>query len=823
MVEPWRVAQLAVDRGPDHGGTRGSGYLIAPGRVLTAAHVLAGASVVHVRLDLGQDTEVDVQAETWWADPKGHDGTDLAVVTIPVHATLGRQCEPARFGQMRDCAAVLKVQAFGFPRFKLKADPADVAQPGVFRDLEQVVGHAPLAANRRQRTLAVCLDHPPPSEADPSPWEGMSGGSVWAGERIVAVVAEHHPFEGTGRLTARRIDRSYDQLSSSDLGVLVELLRLPPSASSLPDVVPVERGQRVRSDYLRQVAENTPDELIGRDSDLAAWAEFCAGTDPYAWWQAKPWAGKSALASWFVTHPPAGVDVVSFFIAGRLLGQANSDAFLDVMTEQLSALDPTGGDIPATAGAQTGAWLNLLAAAGAQSEERGRRLVVVVDGLDEDEAGATPSRGRPSVASLLPRRPPPGVRFIVTSRPYLGLPGDLPARHPLQECAPRLLSESEIARDIEDRAKQELWDLLTGDQIAVDLVGFIAGSGGGLTRSDLLALIGAPPYKLDPILGGVSARSLQARASADPRNSHVGPAARVYSFAHQTLRVIAEEQLGSELASYRQKVHEWIDSYADAGWPDTTPGYAIRDYPLLLDATADTARLLRLVRSPARHTFLLRATGSDYATLAEITRAQTRIADQAAPDLRSIAELAAYRHLISIRNRSMPGDLPVVWARLGRSDHAEALTRAITNSVAQAKAFTGMATVATQAGDPDHGEALARAITDPYSQAEALASLAAAIAQAGDLDRAEAVARSITAPGLQANALAALATAAAHGGHLDRGEALTRSITDPGTQAGALAGLAAAIAQAGDLDRAEAVARSSWPDRLPLLRTISGG
>jgi len=59
MVEAWRIAQLAVDRGPDHDGSRGSGYLIAPGRVLTAAHVVAGASSVRVRLDVGQDTEID--------------------------------------------------------------------------------------------------------------------------------------------------------------------------------------------------------------------------------------------------------------------------------------------------------------------------------------------------------------------------------------------------------------------------------------------------------------------------------------------------------------------------------------------------------------------------------------------------------------------------------------------------------------------------------------------------------------------------------------------------------------------------------------------
>jgi hypothetical protein len=247
MVEPWRVAQLTVDRGPGHDGSRGSGYLIAPGRVLTAAHVVAGASAVRVRLDVGQHTEIDVGAVSWWAEPSGGDRTDLAVVTIPEDATAGRECEPARFGQISNCTAVLIVQAFGFPRFKLRADAADLDQPGVFRDFEQVTGHTPVAANRRQGTLAVYLDDPPPSPGDPSPWEGMSGGPVWAAGRIVAVVAEHHPSEGTGRLTARRIDRAYEDLSISDLSRLVELLGLPLAASGLPDVVPREQDQFVRS------------------------------------------------------------------------------------------------------------------------------------------------------------------------------------------------------------------------------------------------------------------------------------------------------------------------------------------------------------------------------------------------------------------------------------------------------------------------------------------------------------------------------------------------------------------------------------------------
>ena len=820
-ADPWRVAQLAVDGQPGRDGSRGSGYLVAPGLVLTAAHVVAGASAVRVRLDVGQDAEIDVQAEGWWADPDGHEGTDLAVVMISEDATAGRECEPARFGRISDRVATLDVTVLGFPRFKLRAGPGGADQRWVFRDLEQAGGHVPVAANRRQGTLAVHLKGQgprQPPDGEPSPWEGMSGGPVWAAGRIVGIVAEHHPSEGTGRLTARRIDRAYEELPPSDLGVLVELLGLPPAASGLRDVVPEERDQAVRSAYLAQVRGIAPKRLVGREKELADWAEFCAGDSSYAWWQAGPWAGKSALAAWFVTHPPGGADVVSFFITGRLSGQADSGAFLDAMTEQLNSLYRGGARLPPVAGARVGGWLNLLDSAAAHAEERARRLVVVVDGLDEDDAGTTPPRGRPSIASLLPRQPPPGVRFIVTSRPDPGLPNDLPGGHPLRACMPRRLPVSRVAEDISARASQELADLLSGDQIAIDVVGYIAGSGGGLTRSDLSALADAAPRMLDPVLRGVYGRSLSTRASTDPRDTDADPAARVYLFAHETLRITAEEQLGAELARYREKVHGWISSYASAGWPDNTPGYAISGYPALLAATTDLTRLFTLARDPRRHAFLRWVTGSDYVALTEIATAQSLIADQQILDLNALAELAAHRHVISIRNKSVPVGLPAVWARLGRFDHAEALARTITDPGGQARALTELTTAIAEAGDPDRAEALARTITDPGGQARALTELTTAIAGAGDPDRAEALARTITDPGGQARALTELATIALGGGDTNRAsrlaadaEALARTITDPSRQARAFTELAVAIAGAGDPDRAEALARTIDP------------
>ena len=828
MYDPWRVAQIEVGRGLGSTSLMGSGYLAAPGRVLTAAHILAGARSIRVLLDVGQDTEVEATAEDWWADPR----TDLAVVMIPVEVAGGRGCNPAMFGRISGTAAVLPVQASGFPVFKLRATRPDTGEPEVFRDFEQASGHAPVAANRRQGTLAVYLDDPAPDphRADgSSPWAGMSGAAVWVAGRIVGVVAEHYQAEGAGRLTARRIDQAYDQLRPADLSMLTDLLGLPDTADGLRDVGYATPSPVARTAYLAQVRDIAPDELVGRGSELAQWAEFCAGLDPYAWWQAGPWAGKSALASWFVTHPPAGVDVASFFITSRLKGQADSSAFLDAMTEQLGVLaDPADRASAPAAWASPSAWLSMLESATARSAERGRRLVVVVDGLDEDEAGAMPGRGRVSIASLLPRRPPPGARFIITSRPDPGLPEDVPADHPLRACQPVALPLSWAAREAESLARQELRDLFSGDQAKIDTVGYIAGSGGGLTCSDLSDLTGAPPILLDGILRGVFGRSLHARSSADPGHPGPGSAERVYLFGHETLRVTAEEMLGPDLARYRQKVYEWMDCCAEAGWPDTTPGYAIRGYPRLL-ADTDLTRLSVLAYDQRRHEFLLRVTGSDHAALTEITTTQQLIAGQHSPNLKAVVELAARRHALAIRNQLIPEKVPLAWARLGRFDHAEALARSMPSPNGHSGRLMWLAIAIAEAGDYDRAEAIAstlrvadgrawaqaesRGDKFPYidDQPRALTRIAEVIAEAGDYDRAEAIASALPHPRNHDRALARVAVAIARAGHRDRAAAVARIITEPDAKVRAFADLAVLAAEAGDHQHAADLVTEAEP------------
>ena len=108
--------------------------------------------------------------------------------------------------------------------------------------------------------------------------------------------------------------------------------------------------------------------------------------------------------------------------------------------------------------------LRLLEDAAGRGREAGRRLLLVIDGLDED-SGTVTGPGRSSIAALLPRRPPPEVRVLVARRPHPPIPDDVAGDHPLRTISPRQLAVSEHARDVERRARHELTQLLAGSQL----------------------------------------------------------------------------------------------------------------------------------------------------------------------------------------------------------------------------------------------------------------------------------------------------------------------------------------------------------------------
>jgi len=798
-IVPGQVAEVivALDGKP---GRRGSGYRVGPEAVLTAAHVIDGAVSVWVRFDADLPGEWVTEAISCWTDPR----SDLAVLTI-IPREVGPRVAVARFGRISDRAAVLAARAVGFPRFKLKnGDGAGVDDDQRwYRDSHQADGSVAVLSNRREGTLEVTVPRP---ERDPdpgvSPWEGMSGAAVWVGDRIVGVIAKHHRADGLGRLAAARLDLSLEGL---DQGRRAELRRLLDLPEVLLDVVPTSMGERVTTAYQVQVRDIAPDNLFDRDAELNELVGFCAGDPPYAWWQAEPWAGKSALMSWFVLHPPAGIDVVSFFVTARLAGQSDSDACTDALIEQLATLI---GESPAsllTAGARRGTMLRLLDDAANRSREAGRRLLLVIDGLDEDSGTATSS----SIAKLLPRRPPPEVRVLVASRPHPPIPDDVAYDHPLRVIIPRQLDVSEHARGVERCARHELTQLLAGSQLQRDVLGLITVAGGALTLDDLAQLTERPLFEIEHLLGGLFGRSVGSRTGT---SSTGFPDERVYLFTHETLRVVAEQQYDNNLAAYRDQLYAWADTWRHRGWPADTPHYLLRNYPRMLASSGNVRRLVVCATDQIRHDRTRSLTGGDALAVTEISAAQQLVLAQPEPDFTGLVLLAVQQEHLTYRNRNIPTNLPAVWAMLGHVARAEALANGIPNPNQRVWALTRVVETLAASSDDDRTtrltnetEALTAHISQPNQRAWALAGLADAVATGGDHDRAEALTEQITDPYRRAEALARLAETVAACGDHDRAEALTAQITDPNQRAWALAGFPGLVAPGGDDDRADAL------------------
>ena len=576
-----------------------------------------------------------------------------------------------------------------------------------------------------------------------------------------------------------------------------------------------------RSVYVQQVQQIFPFQLVGRNTELAELEAFCTRPDSgsYVWWQGPAWAGKSALMAWFVLHPPTGVRVVSFFITARFAGQSDRTAFLEVMLEQLAEVARQPMPDALTESNQQAWFGQLLHDAAVACEENQQRLVLVVDGLDEDR-GVTSSPDAHSIAALLPAAPPAGLRVIVAGRPDPPVPVDVPPWHPLRDNKiVRPLSVSPHAQMVRDDAERELDHLLDDPGLGRKLLGLVTVARGGLSRDDLAELSGEPPRTVDRTLRSVLGRTFYGRL-----NRWRVSAPPVFVLAHEELQQAAEKSLArDELAGFLGQLHVWADQYRQRGWPAETPEYLLRGYHRLLVATGDIERMTEMATDRARLDRMLDVSGGDAAALAEITAAQEFICSQhqprtwppcyALPSLATGSPSATATFHLPYRQsgsslatqhalKRSPGPLPTrpgrrrrwpVWqghwrrpvmstGRVVPPSRPRPSPGPSPTRTTQTRALADVAQALARAGDADRAEAVARSITDPYEQTRALADVAQALARAGDADRAEAVARSITDPLIQELALADMAQALARAGDVGpgRGRRPVRSPTRPG-------------------------------------------
>jgi tetratricopeptide (TPR) repeat protein len=590
------------------------------------------------------------------------------------------------------------------------------------------------------------------------------------------------------------------------------------------------RLQVARSAYLEQVrriAPSDPPGLKDRETELAELARFCLDPNPkaasYAWWRADPWAGKSALLSTFVLRPPAEVakrvQIVSFFITARLAAQDTRESFTEVLMEQLAAL--LEQPLPAVQPEATreAYLLSLLSQAATSCQGKRKRLVLVVDGLDEDR-GATTGPDAHSIAGLLPADPAAGMRVIVAGRPNPPIPDDVPNWHPLRNPEIiRPLSRSPHARDAQRLGRQELQRLLGGSMAEQEVLGLLAAGRGGLSCLDLAELADVTPWAAERILHTAPGRTFGSRPSLHT----VGNRPEVYLLGHEELQGAAVYYLHRRLAGYRERLHAWAASYHARGWPPDTPEYLLSGYFRLLEDLADLPRMIQFALDTARHHQMVGLPGGNAVALAEIRSTLEFIASKDEPDLASALMLACYRDHLANRNGHAPDSLSDTWGALPQLPRAEADGPTTTTPYLQARALAKVAGALARTGQHRQAEAVARAISNPGPRVSALAWVGEALARAGESPRARViaeealtVARSVTDLYSQAITLAQVAGTLAQAGEplraRDIAEEATiaaRSTSSPFLQAITLVQVARALVQAGESEQARVIAEEA--------------
>ena len=328
--------------------------------------------------------------------------------------------------------------------------------------------------------------------------------------------------------------------------------------------------------YRALIGQMAPDTLVGRDEDLERLARFATGPPGYRWLVGGPWTGKTALLATFATDPPHNVDIVAYFLTRRR-GDADSSRFLQAANDQLShylrADPPARLDDPYVFAALWGR-------AVARAASIDRQLVLVIDGLDEDTG---PAVGQASVAQLLPFDLGDRGHVLVSSRMYPLLPTDVAVEHPLRAVPQMGLPPSDVASELELRARQDLQHVLdprASGIVAHDVLAILAAAAGPLALDDLVALVS--------IAGEQRVRRPQVTRALEREVARVlepigGDGQVRFTFAHDSLHMLALDAFGdAELERLLEVLQAWENTTSESGWGDRAPAYLFDSYPRLM-------------------------------------------------------------------------------------------------------------------------------------------------------------------------------------------------------------------------------------------------
>lgn len=584
---PRRSVVIRSDYGPRAPGSRyvhGSGCIVHDDLVLTAAHVVDGALRVEVRDSAGTGWHPAALGDALVGDPSPWSpvrraGPDLALLRVPGvgHAPV---MELARVDRDSPRHIVEGTHTLGYPDFATRAVIGEDGPSGRHVRVQAPAAGVLLLSTREDGLLDLQLTIDPRQPSEGSSWAGMSGAPVVVGGRLVGVVNEHAPRRGPSCLSITPITAIDPDPANPGWGFGVEnprnwWLALGQEDSeglpSVPTVVEAEYQAVLRS--IGEALHGRMPQLVGRLRELDEISRFALGPPGYMWYTGGPYAGKSALLYEAATSGvlPDDIAILCVMIQARTF-YADERRFLSAVVPQLELLTKVEQRDPTP---ERFAWLWEQACRGP------RPLLLVVDGLDEDQHPATMA----PIIARLPRLLGRQGHVLVGSRPRPVQLSLLDPDHPARTCRQVELPPFLGSARLLERASHEIDAIASGPD--ADILGFITAAGGPLTINELAALASFPntpvPSEKRRVREVVD-RSKAAR-SLEPVGASSEPG---YQFAHQTLMEGARANENLNDPHFRETIHAWADLWRDRGWPaqigdgQGTPSYLLDSYPVTL-------------------------------------------------------------------------------------------------------------------------------------------------------------------------------------------------------------------------------------------------
>lgn len=417
-------------------------------------------------------------------------------------------------------------------------------------------------------------------------------------------------------------------------------------------------------------------DLVGREGELARLQRFFTGADETRLLVAgERYAGKSALlAEAFISPASADSVLLGYFLADPVSERRNatSEAMVRSLVHQAHVI-LQGEDfvVDSSESVNSAVLTQLLRKLVAHAKRDDKKVVVIIDGIDQDASG---SDGDQSVVDVLDSLLGIDLRLVVSA-----WSDRIPERIAGWPKMSVLRNSAVTARLGQMSAEVEA--LFDADELPRNVLRFLTYAGGPFEVGEFAQLCNSNPRAVRKIFAGPAARLFSATRGDDTEAT--------WTFAHPKYREIAEglfkdsapawpaaglspSHFDSHESDTLAEVKAWAETYANAGWPTESPRYLLSGYPRLLATREDQASLQALLLD-VRYLSAVEARLGSANSISELADVARRLVTGAtSADIRDLAILGSvHDNFKRTPDRLAPivvEAIGVIWAGAGLRD-----------------------------------------------------------------------------------------------------------------------------------------------------------